>query len=93
MPWWSSIRAAPIKEGDGGGFDQFINAAVSAVICVLVYLPPTEAQDPGLNSPLRDQVNDCLTFGTRGKPSLFEGLSELAETPVYVACIGVNRYD
>jgi hypothetical protein len=38
-------------------------------------------------------VNDRLNFGARGYPSLFEGLSELAKTLSYVACIGVNRYD
>jgi hypothetical protein len=93
VPWRHSIRAAPIEEGDGGGLDQFINAALSAEICVLVYLPPAEAQNPGLNIPLRDQMNDRLTFGTCGYPSLIEGLSELAKTLSYVACIGVNRHD
>ena len=93
MPWWRNVQAAPFEEGDGGGLDQFVNAGLSAVIRVLVYLPPAEALNPGLDIPLRDQVNDRLTFGTCGYPSLIEGLPKLAKTPVCVACIGVNRYD
>jgi hypothetical protein len=38
-------------------------------------------------------VNDRLSFGACGHPGLIEGLSELAKTLAYVACIGVNRYD
>jgi hypothetical protein len=47
VPWWRSVQAAPIEEGDGGGLDQFVNAGLSAVIRVLVYRFSPEALDPG----------------------------------------------
>jgi len=58
----SGIGAAPVKESDRSARDQFVDTAFSAVIHELVYRPTAEAQDPGLNAPLRDKVNDSLTL-------------------------------
>jgi len=49
------------------------------------HLPPSLLQDH--RSPLSGQLWDAAN------PACSRGLSGLAETPVYVACVGVSRYD
>lgn len=49
------------------------------------HLPPSLLQHH--RSPLSGQLWDAAN------PACSRGLSGLAETPVYVACVGVSRYD
>ena len=93
MRGWRCVRAAPLKERRSRARYQSIHAALAAVVCDLIHRPVVEAENPGLDVSLRDQVNDHLDVGACGQIRAFESFTELANPPTHLARIGINRYD
>lgn len=91
MSWHSSIGAAPVKESDRCGRDQCVDICFSAIISELVYLPAAETQNPSLNTPFWDEVNDSLFCRSSSQFGFTKSFSKLLKAPFNIARVGIKH--
>jgi hypothetical protein len=77
----------------GSGHDLLIDTWFRTIVCIFIHVSAAETQNPSLDVPFGNQVNNRLAGGARCRSCFAERILKLLETPRYIAGVCIDRYD